>query len=81
MPVEGLGVARLGEVSGRRCGGMRGLPLVIILSGIEDLRGMKSIFHSSSTFEMRTVCLYNVATIPPRPRVRGATLKTRSSMS
>lgn len=79
--VHGLGVARLGHVDMRRFGRTRGLPLMIMLSGVHDLRGVNSIFHASSTFHVRYVCLYNVATVPPRPRVRGATLKTRFAMS
>lgn len=73
-------MARLGQLAMSRFGGTSGLPLTIILSRMHDLRGVKSIFHASSTFLMSYVCLYNVATAPPRPRVRGATLKTRCSI-
>lgn len=61
----------------RRFGRTSGLPLMMMLSSVEDLRGVNSIFHASSTFHVRYVCLYKVATAPPRPRVRGATLNTR----
>lgn len=81
VTVHGLGVARLGHLAPRTFGSDGGVPLIIILSRMEDLGGMKSIFHASSTFEIRDVCLYNVATYPPRTRVRGATLKTRRAIS
>ncbi len=79
--VGGLDVLRLGHVRLASCERTSGMPFIIILSGIHDLRGMNSMFHASSTCHMRHVFLYKIATAPPSTRVRGATLKTRSSIT